>query len=148
METFGILKGLSSSLCEMFVFNDNFRPTLDKLKCIDELSISWQDLIRGASLSHTHSSWESWVMYTDFPHSYVMCVSFFPQSVVHEQFFRSKVDCPHFKFSRCILRAHLCAKMENCVLVFGMLPQVLFVLLLHFQAQTNRLHFQWPLTGI
>lgn len=38
-----------------------------------------------------------------------------------------------------MLFAHLCVKMEKnkCVLVFGSLPQALFVLLLQFQAQTG-----------
>lgn len=50
--------------------------------------------------------------------------------MVHEQFFRSKVDCPHFKFSRRMLGAHLCAKMENCVLVFGRPPQMCYVVVI------------------
>lgn len=119
-------KSLSRCLYVLFLLNDHFRLSLDKLKFINELSISWQDLIKMAS--HT----QLLGVKSDVHRlSTLIChtCQFFPRSVVHDHFFRSKVDCPHFEFSHRLLCAHLCAKMKNYVLVFGRLPQVLFALL-------------------
>lgn len=154
METFGMEpqkpKSLSSSVYEMFLFNDHFRPTLEKFKFIYDLIISWQGLIKMASHRHTQAALGSheWCIVHRLPTLMCHTCQLFPQLVMHEQFFRSKVDFPHVKFRCHMLDAHLCAKTENCVLVFGRLSQVLYVLLLQFQAQRNMQHFQRPFTGI
>lgn len=117
-------KSLSSSVYEMFLFNDHFRPTLDKLKFIDELSISWQDLIKMASHRHTHPLLG--VMSDVHRLSTLIChtCQFFPQSMVHDQFFRSKVDCPYFEFSRRMLCAHLCEDGKLCFSIWQAAPSL------------------------